>query len=352
LKEQQNILVTQDLSIGYKQGKKENLCLLSDINLTIRRGEMVCLLGPNGAGKSTLMRTIAGIQAPLAGTTLVEGIPIRERNYKEIAQLLSIVLTERINVGNLTVYHIVSLGRHPYTSWMGRLSDEDNEKIKWALEQVGLVHYANHYINQLSDGEKQRVMIAKALAQDTPLIMLDEPTAHLDLPNRVEIMRLLHRLARETNKAILLSTHELDLALQAADVIWLMARNQPVKIGAPEDLVLKGSIEETFHNKSFNFDRKTGNFIMNYQKKQTIQLLGNDVMGFWTQRALSREGYQVTCEESGTCCVKLLEDKMEWEVRRNGNVVNCKSIEELLMFLRKAFSSDCVKLKNTNTLQK
>lgn len=337
---QQNILETQNLSIGYKQGKKETLCLLSDINLTIRRGEMVCLLGPNGAGKSTLMRTIAGIQTPLAGNTLVDGIPIRERKFKEIAQLLSIVLTERINVGNLTVYHIVSLGRHPYTSWMGRLSEADNEKIKWALEQVGLLHYANNFINQLSDGERQRVMIAKALAQDTPLIILDEPTAHLDLPNRVEVMRLLHRLARETNKAILLSTHELDLALQAADVIWLISRNKPVKIGAPEDLVLNGSIEETFHNKSFNFDRKTGNFIMNYHKKAKIQLVGNDVMGFWTSRALSREGYQVTCEETGYCCVKLLEDSMEWEVRKNGETTCCKSIQELLLYLRTSFLPD------------
>ena len=335
-----NILVTQDLSIGYKQGKKDHLCLLSDINLTIRRGEMVCLLGPNGAGKSTLMRTIAGIQNPLAGCTLVEGIPIRDRNYKEIAQLLSIVLTERINVGNLTVYHIVSLGRHPYTSWMGRLSEEDKDKIKWALEQVDLLRYADHFINQLSDGERQRVMIAKALAQDTPLIILDEPTAHLDLPNRVEIMRLLHRLARETNKAILLSTHELDLALQAADVIWLMSLGKPIKIGAPEDLVLNGSIEETFHNKSFIFDRKTGNFIMNYQKKQIIQVLGNDVMGFWTQRALSREGYQVTCEKAGNCSVKLIEDTMEWEVCNNGQVLRCKSIAELLAYLRTSFSTD------------
>lgn len=336
-KEIQDILVTQDLSIGYRDGKKASLCLLAGINLTIRRGEMVCLLGPNGAGKSTLMRTIAGIQAPLAGYTLVEGIPIKDRNYKEIAQLLSIVLTERIDVGNLTVYHIVSLGRHPYTSWMGKLSNEDNEKIKWALEQVGLLHYANNFINQLSDGERQRVMIAKALAQDTPLIMLDEPTAHLDLPNRVEIMRLLHRLARETNKAILLSTHELDLALQAADLIWLMARNREIKVGAPEDLVLNGSIEDTFHNKSFNFDRKTGNFIMNYQKKQKIQLLGDDVMGFWTQRALSREGYQVTCEDIGGCCVHLLEDTMEWEVKQNGIAIKCSSIQELLICLKSNF---------------
>nr|WP_320120030.1 ABC transporter ATP-binding protein [uncultured Marinifilum sp.] len=333
----ENILTTKNLSIGYKQSKKDALCLLSDINLTIRRGEMVCLLGPNGAGKSTLMRTIAGIQVPLAGYTMVEGTPIRDRNFKEIAQLLSIVLTERINVGNLTVYHIVSLGRHPYTSWMGKLSKGDNEKIKWAMEQVGVLHYANHFVNQLSDGEKQRVMIAKALAQDTPLIMLDEPTAHLDLPNRVEIMRLLHRLARETNKAILLSTHELDLALQAADLIWLMSRNQPVKVGAPEDLVLNGSIEETFHNKSFNFDRKTGNFIMNYQKKQTIQLLGNDVMGFWTQRALSREGYSVTCEEVKTCKVILKEEKMNWELVINGHTSTCNSIKALLSLLRKNY---------------
>jgi len=179
------------------------------------------------------------------------------------------------------------------------------------------------------------VMIAKALAQDTPLIMLDEPTAHLDLPNRVEIMRLLRNLAKETDKAILLSTHELDLALQAADIIWLMSKNNDLKIGAPEDLVLSGSIEQTFKNKSFNFDRKSGNFIMNYQKKQTVQLIGNDVMGFWTQRALSREGYQVTCEKTGDCSIHLKEDKMEWEIHKNGEVTYCRSIHDLLLGLNK-----------------
>nr|WP_255447783.1 ABC transporter ATP-binding protein [Ancylomarina sp. 16SWW S1-10-2] len=309
--------------------------MLSGLNLTIRRGELVCLLGPNGSGKSTLMRTIAGLQSPLKGRTLVEGIPIKERNFSEIARLLSIVLTERLQVGNLSVYHIVSLGRHPYTSWMGRLSDKDESMIRWALEQVGLWQYANKFINQLSDGERQRVMIAKALAQDTPLIMLDEPTAHLDLPNRVEIMHLLRSLAKETDKAILLSTHELDLALQAADIIWLMSKNNDLKIGAPEDLVLSGSIENTFKNKSFNFDRKSGNFIMNYQKKQKIQLIGNDVMGFWTRRALSREGYQVTSEETDNCSIYLIEDRMEWQIHKDGKVTSCASIQELLLRLNK-----------------
>ncbi len=328
-----DILKTSDLSIGYKEKRAEDLCLLSNLNLTIRRGELVCLLGPNGSGKSTLMRTIAGLQAPLKGKTLVEGIPIRERNFSEIARLLSIVLTERLQVGNLSVYHIVSLGRHPYTSWMGGLSKKDKFMIQWALEQVGLWQYENRLITQLSDGERQRVMIAKALAQDTPLIMLDEPTAHLDLPNRVEIMRLLRDLAKETDKAILLSTHELDLALQAADIIWLMSKNNDLKIGAPEDLVLSGHIEETFKNKSFNFDRKSGNFIMNYQKKQKVQLIGNDIMAFWTQRALAREGYQVTRERTKNCSIHLIEDNMEWQINQQGEIINCKNIQDLLLNL-------------------
>ena len=335
-----DILETNNLSIGYKEKRGEDLCLLSNLNLTIRRGELVCLLGPNGSGKSTLMRTIAGLQTPLKGKTLVEGIPIKERNFSEIARLLSIVLTERLQVGNLSVYHIVSLGRHPYTSWMGRLSEKDESMIRWALEQVGLWQYANKFINQLSDGERQRVMIAKALAQDTPLIMLDEPTAHLDLPNRVEIMRLLRNLAKETDKAILLSTHELDLALQAADIIWLMSQNNDLKIGAPEDLVLSGSIEDTFKNKSFNFDMKSGNFIMNYQKRQKIQLIGNGVMGFWTQRALSREGYQVICEKTDNCSIHIIEENMEWQIHKNDEVTHCKSIQELLLGLNKYLKSD------------
>jgi len=329
------ILQTSNLSIGYNKGKRNENIILSDINLGIEKGCLVCLLGPNGSGKSTLMRTIAGLQAPLNGHTLVGGKPIVDSNFKEIAKLLSIVLTDKIDVGNLTVEHIVSLGRHPHTSWMGRLSKNDQNIIDKALHQVGMSNFSSRFINELSDGERQRVMIAKALAQDTPLVMLDEPTAHLDLPNRVEIMKLLQSLAHDTNKAIFMSTHELDLALQAADRIWLMSKKAPIQVGVPEDLVLNGKIEDTFANNSFRFDKKTGNFIINYSEKAEIQLVADDEFGFWTQRALAREGYRVTCEEVKgiKICVDPL--KNEWKLILNNIEHKFYSIEELLKGLRK-----------------
>jgi len=326
------ILRTEELSIGYKQKKTSNI-LHSNINLNINTGKLVCLLGPNGTGKSTLMRTIAGLQKPLSGTCYINDEPIENKNFKDTAKLLSIVLTDKLNIGKLSVYHIVSLGRHPHTSWMGRLSSKDKDKIKWSLEQVGMLSFANRYIDELSDGEKQRVMIAKALAQDTALIMLDEPTAHLDLPNRVEVMRLLRNLAKETNKAILISTHELDLALQAADVIWLMAKDKPMRIGSPEDLVIEGCIENTFVSDSFNFDMATGNFIMTHKRKQEIHLVGEGNILFWTQRALSREGYQIV--DSKHKCISIIIQDNIWKIKNENENFYCKNIEEMISLLNK-----------------
>jgi len=333
------ILQTENLSIGYRLSKKKKLTLLSEINISMQKGELVCLLGPNGSGKSTFMRTLAGIQPPLQGATLVDQRPIKSRNFKEISQLLSIVLTERLTVENLQVFQVVSLGRYPYTNWLGKLDREDKEKIRWAMEQVNVLQFANHTIDQLSDGEKQRVMIAKALAQDTPLVMLDEPTAHLDLPNRVEIMKLLRRLAKETNKAILLSTHELDLALQAADTIWLMKKGEPIKPGVPEDLVLSGQFESTFNNQSFAFDKSSGKFKMNHCHISSIYVEGNSVMGFWTRQALEREGYEVSENQNHDLHIKINPEDHQWEVRYHQKHFKCQTIKDLLFTLRNNIST-------------
>lgn len=327
MQDRYQILRTENLAIGYKEKKECNL-LHSNININITTGKLVCLLGPNGTGKSTLMRTIAGLQKPLAGTCYINNEPIETKKFKDIAKLLSIVLTEKLDVGRLSVYHIVSLGRHPHTSWLGKLSKKDTDKINWSLDQVGMLSFSDRYIDELSDGERQRVMIAKALAQDTALIMLDEPTAHLDLPNRVEVMRLLRKLAKETNKAILISTHELDLALQAADTIWLMAKDKAMQIGTPEDLVLAGCIEKTFESNSFVFDKKTGNFNMNHQTKQEIYLTGEGNLFFWTQRALSREAYKLI--DSGNCEIKVNIINKKWNIEHKADTYKCNNIEELI----------------------
>jgi iron complex transport system ATP-binding protein len=287
-----SILTTHNLNIGYsKKGKTDTV--QSGLNLELRAGELVCLIGPNGSGKSTLLRTLTGLQKPLAGKTSIDGKEISTLKQREKALLIALVLTERVDIENATVYNIVALGRHPHSSWWGSITGSEDAIIHEAIEMVHLGHKAHCNLNELSDGERQRVMIAKALAQDTPIIMLDEPTAHLDLPNRVEIMLLLHRLAHKTDKSILLSTHELDLALQAADRIWLISPDRGVECGVPEDLVFNGSFNHAFESKAYFFNAANGNFSMNYPMTKKVWVEGDKTRMYWTLRALARAGYMV-----------------------------------------------------------
>ncbi len=315
---------TQNLTIGYHDNVVQQ-----NLNLQVNRGEFVCVLGTNGCGKSTLFRTIAGLQPALRGSTTMDGTDVFALDANQKSLLFSLVLTEKIDLENTTVFDMVALGRYPYTSWLGGLSPNDTEVVLHALEQVHLQHKTYKQFGELSDGEKQRVMIAKALAQDTPLILLDEPTAHLDLPNRVEIMLLLQKLAHETQKAVLLSTHELDLALQAADKIWLMKQQMGVISGIPEDLVLNGSFQEVFATDAFFFNIANGNFSMNYCCTKPIKIVGEKEQLYWTTRALARLGY---CGQS--------EADVVVEVRNNswklGGIVY-ESLEALIPELAKMY---------------
>lgn len=289
------ILSTQKLSIGYsKKGKTD--VIQSELELRLRAGELVCLIGPNGSGKSTLLRTLAGLQKPLEGQTLIEGKDAAQLSQHAKSLLISLVLTDRVDIENATVYSIVSLGRHPHTPWWGNMTEEEDDFIHQVIKMVHLEHKTHSYLNELSDGERQRVMIAKALAQDTPIILLDEPTAHLDLPNRVEIMLLLHKLAHKTNKSILLSTHELDLALQAADRIWLISSERGVECGVPEDMVFNGSFNRAFKSEAYVFNAANGNFSMNYPMTRKVWVEGDKTRMYWTFRALARAGYMVVQE--------------------------------------------------------
>lgn len=280
--------------IGYGgRGKGGRAIVADSLQLKLGRGELVGLLGPNGSGKSTLIRTLARMHPPLEGKIKLYGEDISRLNLKEVAKRISTVLTDRISIGNLMVYSLIAFGRSPYTGMLGRLSEEDREVVDWAIEATGLQDFVDRDISKLSDGERQKVMIARALAQDTPVILLDEPTAHLDLPNRVEIIRLLRKLAHETQKAILMSTHELDLALKASDEIWLMNMKKGIATGVPEDLVLDGTFEAVFDRDSFDFDRETGSFRIHESPDKAISLSGDKVPVYWTARALEREGFEV-----------------------------------------------------------
>jgi len=251
------MLVLENLSIGYGTSVVQQ-----NLSLSARSGEMICLLGTNGCGKSTLLRTLTGLQPVLSGAckvdkdgSLVDAATLSE---KERSMIFSVVLTERLSADNTTVRDVVAMGRYPYVGWLGGLSAEDNQIIEAALSQTEMLSHADDFFQNLSDGEKQRVLIAKALAQQTPFIFLDEPTAHLDLPNRIKTLLLLRRLAHETGRTVLISTHELDLALQTADTIWLMTPHRGVEVGSPEQLISNGAFQRAFADSSFSFVSSEG----------------------------------------------------------------------------------------------
>lgn len=295
-----NLLETQGLQAGYGSRRGDHVIIAGPLSVGIRPGQLICLLGPNGAGKSTLLRTLAGLQPSLGGSIDIMGEKGgMHRHPAQLAKKISLVLTDPVRYSNLTVHSLVALGRYPYTGWLGTLTEDDRRIIAWAMEMTGIGSYSDRKTGTLSDGESQKVMLARALAQDTPLMMLDEPTAHLDLPSRIQIMQLLHRLARTTQKGILLSTHELDLALQAADELWLLQKGGRLDKGIPEELVLNGTFEKVFDKEGILFDKRTGNFFMHSGGLKKIGFSGNGVAAFWTKRALQREGFELTDEAGG-----------------------------------------------------
>ena len=232
------VLEIRNLSIGYRNGVGLTN-VLDGVNLTLYEGELVSLLGANGTGKSTLLRTVAGLQPPLGGDVLVKGVALQKYANKQLSRLISIVSTERVNAGGLTVRELVSLGRQPYTGFLGRLGSWDKEIVEDSMDAVGISHEAERFVAELSDGERQKVMISKALAQESPIIILDEPTAFLDAANRVEILQLLHNLSRNKNKSVLLSSHDISQSLALSDRLWLMSGGVVDAI-TPEDAVLQG----------------------------------------------------------------------------------------------------------------
>ena len=255
----QNILTTIDLNIGYKT-KKGNNCLAQNLNLNFKLGELTALVGGNGVGKSTLLRTLTGIQPPLSGTISLNDENLKDIGVNEMARQLSLVLTESLPPSNLTVFELVALGRQPYTNWIGTLTDTDILQINTALELTQISHLADKKHFEISDGQLQKVLIARALAQDTPLIILDEPTTHLDLLNKVSLFRLLKKLAHETRKCILFSTHDIDLAIQLSDSMVIMTAAEVIQ-DEPCQLIQNGAFDHLFADENISFDIDKGKFI-------------------------------------------------------------------------------------------
>jgi iron complex transport system ATP-binding protein len=314
------LLSAKDLTIGYHNNGVKNI-LFENLEVGLRPGELVCFMGPNGVGKSTLIRTLAGLHPPLS--------PLQWGLKGGDPQKISVVLTDKVSAVNMTVEELVTYGRYPYLDWNIKLSKSDSHIIEKAIEVTRIQHLISKKLYELSDGQMQMAMIARALAQNTPVILLDEPTAHLDLNNRVEIMNLLRRLSRTESKAILVATHELDLALQTADVVWLASRDKKILTGIPEDLVLNGSFDSVFQFKGF--DLKTGKVSHETFRNISINLVGEGHHYLWTKNALERCGYDISEKAKNTIIITEKDNQVHWVLRDQ----TFTTIKELLNALPK-----------------
>ena len=254
------ILQASKISIGYTSKKVKNT-IASNIDLSLEKGKLIALIGANGIGKTTLLRTITGIQKPIYGRVLLNEKNIHELDTLTLAQSLSVVLTEKLPPSNLTVWELIALGRQPYTNWIGKLTDTDIEKINDAIALTQIEHLISKKHYEISDGQLQIVLIARALAQDTPLIILDEPTTHLDLLHKVILFKLLKKLTQETGKCILFSTHDIDMAIQLSDEMIIMTPETMIQ-DQPCNLIMKGSFNNLFKDEHIVFDSEKGKFVI------------------------------------------------------------------------------------------
>lgn len=328
----QETIHIEKLSIGYPS-KGDVKVVASDICAGINSGELTCLLGANGVGKSTLLRTLSAFQPKLSGEIRIQGKEIGSYTDKQLSKVISVVLTEKCDIRNMTSVELIGLGRSPYTGFWGTLSKEDKEVVDHAINLVGISHLAHRMVHTLSDGERQKVMIAKALSQETPVIFLDEPTAFLDFPSKVEMMQLLHQLSRQTDKTIFLSTHDLELALQIADKIWLMDKVNGVTIGTPEDLSLDGTLSGFFARKGIVFDLETGLFRVNNEYTSQIRIVGHGQKYAMVRKALQRNGILANRNVESDVYIETGDLKGDGTFVLhpvNGEAVTVQTIDELL----------------------
>ena len=318
----------RDLAIGYKNRQSVKV-VAQHIDAHIYGSELTCLLGANGIGKSTLLRTLSAFQPKISGEVFIHGREIGTYSEKALAMLISVVLTERIDIRNMNVQELVALGRSPYTGFWGKLTPEDHAEVEKAVSQVKIGHLTRRMVHTLSDGERQKTMIAKALAQNTPVIFLDEPTAFLDFPSKVEMMQLLHRLSRETQKTIFLSTHDLELALQIADKIWLMDDRAQMHIGTPEDLSLNGDLSSFFARKGILFDKDTGLFRVENDFDRQIRLVGHGQRYSMIRKALLRNRILADRNVQSRDAIEIVENRILLSLEDRPQVW-VESIEELL----------------------
>jgi iron complex transport system ATP-binding protein len=321
-------IILKSLTVGYRS-KKDQKILLEGISTRLFAGEITALMGSNGSGKSTLLRTLTGFQQPLSGEVLLNDRNISSYSMREKARFISFVSTEPVRVGNMTVFDLIGLGRYLYSGWWGNLSDEDLKMIDHCLNLTGMKGFENRQLNSLSDGERQRAMIARALAQDTPVMVLDEPTAFLDVRNKYEIIHLLRELAREQKKSVIFSTHDFSITMGMADKVWLIEKGKVLE-GAPEDLALNESLQSLFTGSKIAFHPETGEIVLSEKPVSGINILAKGNERIWLVKALLRRGFF----EDTTSSVKLDVEKegsnLIFTLEKEGEKTGYPTIYELL----------------------
>lgn len=318
------VISTSGLSIGYPKTQRHGKSVLHyNVSFELYSGELTCLLGSNGAGKSTLLRTITGLQAPAEGEIYLNGRNLQLYSEHELSTVLGVVLTDSTSVGGLTVKELVELGRYPYTGFFGKLRTSDHNVVEKAMQLVNIAHKKDSYVAELSDGERQKAMIAKVLAQECPVIVLDEPTAFLDVVNRTEIMILLHELAQSQGKTILLSTHDIEQALSLADRLWLLSKEKGLKCGVTEDIVLSNQINEYISDRGISFDKQSGRFLSESKSDREIYVEAEPELYYWTKNYLLRNNFLLTVNKESGFSLKIESpDKISLKVDSKAIEVN------------------------------
>ena len=328
-----NKIKLENTELGYQSKKSKNI-LLRNLNISAAEGENIALIGVNGSGKSTLLRILANIQNPLSGEIYIDNIKLHNYSPVELAKKVSFVSSEIVKTKFLKVYDLVSLGRFPHQRFSNRNSEEDQTVIRKALDITAMTELQDRNISEISDGERQKVMIARALAQDTEIILLDEPTAFLDISNKFEVYNILSKTSKEQNKTIIFSTHDLNIALKHADKIWLI-KDKKIYEGAPEDLMINNIFSDIFDNENVYFDKKTNEFSIVQKKIYPIKLIDKSSSSFikdLTENALKRISRFIS-EEKDIPEIIIQKD-ISWILKYNGSENRFSSIYELLKKLR------------------
>lgn len=322
-----------DLGIGFSSGKTGVSLLLPPMTGTAGKGELIAVIGRNGIGKSTLLRTLSGLQPHLSGHLNIEGTDITAYSRKGLSSKVGYISTEIVRVSNMKVYDLVSLGRFPHTNWMGRIDATDREFIAGALTMTGMTGFSERPVTELSDGERQRAMIAMVLAQDAGIMIMDEPTAFLDITGRYEIIHLLHELTRERGNTIVFSTHDLLMAVRLSDKIWLLDETGIVE-GAPEDLMLSGSFNKLFDDSKVIFDPVKGTVSFRKQETGSVSIKGEGVERYWTEQAVVRAGFSVSDSPSEIEVQVMSFPAPQWICRSSAGYFSFDSVYRMVRWIR------------------